>query len=72
MQLPPTRVEGISCSDLPKLSPQALEKQPAPVILFEGACSANLKLADLIALKELIDFRVLEHVRRLEKLVQEK
>jgi uridine kinase len=49
------------------LSPHVVEKQPAPVILLEGTYSANPQIADLIALKVLIDVPVQERHRRLEK-----
>jgi uridine kinase len=57
----------ISCSDLPKLKAKALEKQPAPVILLEGANAASPQIADLIDLKVLIDVPVQERHRRLDK-----
>ena len=49
------------------ISTQALERQPAPVILLEGAYSSNSKLADLIDLKVLIDVPVRERHRRLDQ-----
>jgi uridine kinase len=49
------------------LSQQAVEKQPAPVIILEGAYSSNPQLADLIDLTVLIDVPVPERHQRLEK-----
>jgi uridine kinase len=49
------------------LSHQAVEKQPAPVIILEGAYSSNPEIADLIDLTVLIDVSVPERHQRLEK-----
>jgi uridine kinase len=49
------------------LSHQAVEKQPAPVIILEGAYSSNPEIADLVDLTVLIDVPVPERHQRLEK-----
>ncbi|MFN2237575.1 MAG: uridine kinase [Anaerolineales bacterium] len=49
------------------ISPHPVERQPAPVILLEGAYSASPQIADLIDLKVLLDVPVQERHQRLEK-----
>lgn len=49
-----------------------VEKQPAPVIILEGAYSSNPILADLIDLTILMDVPVLERYQRLEKREEDK
>jgi uridine kinase len=49
-----------------------VEKQPAPVIILEGAYSSNPVLADLIDLKILIDLPILERHQRLDKREEDK
>ena len=49
------------------LSKQWVEKQPAPVIVLEGAYSASPQLADLVHLKVLIDVPIPERHRRLQE-----
>lgn len=44
-----------------------VEKEPAPVILLEGAYSSSPPLADLIDLQVLIDVPIVERHRRLEE-----
>lgn len=65
-------VSGLRPDGTYALSPHAVEKQPAPVILLEGAYSSNPKIADLIDLKVLIDVPVLERHRRLDQLERDK
>jgi para-aminobenzoate synthetase len=49
------------------MSQQKVEKEPASVILLEGAYSSHPQLADLIDLKVLIDVPITERHRRLEE-----
>lgn len=49
------------------LSQQWVERQPAPVIILEGAYSSSPQMADLIDLKILIEVPVQERHRRLEE-----
>ena len=49
------------------MSQSYVEKQPAPVVILEGAYSSSPELADLIDLKVLIDVPVLERHERLYK-----
>jgi uridine kinase len=49
------------------ISQQLVEKQPAPVIILEGAYSSSPEIADLIDLKVLIDVPVSERHQRLDK-----
>ncbi|HOC20586.1 MAG: hypothetical protein GYA30_05785 [Chloroflexi bacterium] len=49
------------------LSPHAVEKQPAKVIILEGAYSANPEIADLIDLAVLVDVPVAERHQRLDR-----
>jgi len=60
-------VSGLRPDGTYALSSQALEKQPAPVILLEGAYSSNPIIADLVDLKVFVDVPVLERHRRLAK-----
>jgi len=48
------------------LSPQTIEKQPAPVIILEGAYSASPEIADLVDLAVLIDVPVHERHKRID------
>ncbi len=54
------------------MSETYVEKQPAPVIILEGAYSSNPVLADLIDLKILIDIPILERHQRLDKREEDK
>lgn len=49
------------------LSPEWIEKQPASVIILEGAYSSSPEIADLIDLTVLVDVPVLERHERLEQ-----
>ncbi len=49
-----------------------VEKQPAPVIILEGAYSSNPILADLIDLKILMEVPIIERHQRLEKREEDK
>jgi para-aminobenzoate synthetase len=49
------------------LCQQPVEKQPAPVIILEGAYATNPALADLLDLTVLVDVPVPERHRRLEQ-----
>ncbi|MBN8582578.1 MAG: zeta toxin family protein, partial [Anaerolineae bacterium] len=63
---------GIRSDGTYGMSEKYVEKQPAPVIILEGAYSSNPVLADLIDLKILIDVPVLERHQRLEKREEDK
>jgi uridine kinase len=54
------------------ISKEYVEKQPAPVIILEGAYSSSPEIADLVDLAVLIDVPVLERHRRLEKREEDK
>jgi uridine kinase len=54
------------------MSQQLVEKQPAPVIILEGAYSSSPEIADLIDLKVLIDVPILERHQRLDEREQDK
>ncbi|HSL42085.1 MAG TPA: hypothetical protein VK897_01560 [Anaerolineales bacterium] len=49
------------------LSQQWVERQPAPVIILEGAYSSNPEIADLIDLAVLLDVPMLERHHRLDQ-----
>jgi len=49
------------------LSPHAVEKQPAKVIILEGAYSSSPEIADLIDLAVLVDVPVAERRQRLDR-----
>jgi para-aminobenzoate synthetase len=49
------------------MSTKWVEKQPAPVIVLEGAYSSSLQLADLVDLNVLVDVPLRERHRRLDE-----
>ncbi len=54
------------------MSKQAVEKQPASVIILEGAYSSNPAIADLVDLTVLIDVPLLERHQRLNEREKDK
>jgi para-aminobenzoate synthetase len=60
-------VSGLRSDGTYAISQDAVVKQPAAIILLEGAYSSSPQIADLIDLKVLIDVPVLERHQRLAK-----
>jgi uridine kinase len=60
-------VAGLRPDGTYALGQQAIQKQPAPVIILEGAYSSNPEIADLIDLAVLIDVPIPERYLRLEE-----
>ena len=58
---------GIRPNGMYGMSQQWVEKQPASVIILEGAYSSSPMMADLVDLKVLIDVPIFERHRRLEE-----
>ncbi|MBN8580434.1 MAG: zeta toxin family protein [Anaerolineae bacterium] len=63
---------GIRSDGTYGMSEKYVEKQPAPVIILEGAYSSNPILSDLIDFKILIDLPILERHQRLDKREEDK
>ena len=60
-------VAGLRPDGTYALSQQAIQKQPAPVIILEGAYSSNPEIADLIDLTVLMDVPIPERHLRLQE-----